>query len=64
MYLSALAAFCWIVLYSYYRQVEEEKNHNSGIVNYTYGIPNDQVEILPEDKKSQSYSNKGVLDVA
>lgn len=51
--LMVLAAFCWIVLYSYYRQVEEEKNHNSGIVNYTYGIPSDQVQVLPEDKKSQ-----------
>jgi hypothetical protein len=56
MYLSALGAFCWIVLYSYYRQLEEEKNRNAGIVNYTYGIPNDQVQILAEDRKSQSVS--------
>jgi hypothetical protein len=56
MYFSVLAAFCWIVLYSYYRQVDEEKNRNAGIVNYTYGIPNDQVQILAEDKKLQSLS--------
>lgn len=51
-----LVAFFWIVLYSYYRQVEEERNHDSGIVNYTYGIPNDHDQILPEDKSSQVLS--------
>jgi hypothetical protein len=51
MYLSVLSAFYWVVLYSYYRQIEEEKNPNSGVVDHTNGIPNDQIQVLPEDEK-------------
>jgi len=49
-------AFFWVVLYSYYRQIEEEKNPSSGIVNCTYQIPNEQVQMLGVDGKVSSYS--------
>jgi glucan phosphoethanolaminetransferase (alkaline phosphatase superfamily) len=49
-------AFFWAVLYSYYQQIEEEKNPNSGIVNCTYNIPNEQVQMLGVDDKVPSYS--------
>lgn len=48
-----LSCFFWVVLYSYYRQVEEEKNPTTAIVNYNYGLPNDQMQITyPEDEKA------------
>lgn len=62
---SVLAAFFWVVLYSYYRQIEEEKNPNSGIVNCTCQVPNDQVKMLPDDDKVPSYfPNKLAPDMA
>lgn len=63
---SVLTAFFWVVLYSYYRQMEEEKNPNSGgIVNCMYLMPNDQVQMLPEDDKVPSYApNKLAPDMA
>lgn len=55
----------WVVLYSYYRQMEEEKNPNSGIVNCMYQVPNDQVQMLPGDDKVPSYfPNKLAPDMA
>jgi hypothetical protein len=61
-----LTAFFWVVLYSYYRQLEEEKNPNSGIVNCTYEIPNEQVQMLGmDDKAPPIYSpNKLAPDMA
>ena len=53
---SVFTAFFWVVLYSYYRQIEEEKNPSSGIVNCTYQIPNEQVQMLGVDGKVSSYS--------
>ena len=62
---SVFTAFFWVVLYSYYRQVEEEKNPLSGIVNCTYQVPNEQVQMLGVDGKVPSYSpNKLAPDMA
>lgn len=63
---SVFSAFFWVVLYSYYRQMEEEKNRNSGgIVNSMYLMPNDQVQMLPEDGKVPRYApNKLAPDMA
>lgn len=63
---SVLKAFFWIILYSYYRQMEEEKNPNSaGIVNCMYLMPNEQVQMFPEDGKVPIYvPNKLALDMA
>jgi hypothetical protein len=59
------SAFLWVVLYSYYRQIEEEKNPNSGIVNCTYQIANDQIQMLPEDGKvPNNFPNKLAPDMA
>jgi len=52
LHVSVIATFFWVVIYSYYRQVEEEKNGPYGTVNHTYGIPDGQVQILqPQDQK-------------
>jgi hypothetical protein len=62
---SVFTAFFWVVLYSYYRQMEEEKNPNCGNVNCTYQIPNEQVQMLGVDGKPPSYSpNKLAPDMA
>jgi hypothetical protein len=55
---SLFIAFFWVVMYSYYRQMEEEKIPNSGIVNCTYQIPNEQVQMLGVDGKVPRYSPK------
>lgn len=46
--------------------MEEEKNRNSGgIVNSMYLMPNDQVQMLPEDGKVPRYApNKLAPDMA
>lgn len=63
---SVLSAFFWVVLYSYYRQMEEEKYPNSrGVVNCMYLMPHDQIQMLPEDGKAPSYApNKLAPDMA
>lgn len=45
--------------------MDEEKNSNSGIVNCTYQMPNEQVQMLGVDGKVPSYSpNKLAPDMA
>jgi len=58
-------AFFWVVLYSYYRQMEEERNPNYGIMNCAYQIPNEEVQMLGVDGKVPSHSpNKLAPDMA
>jgi hypothetical protein len=63
---SVIAAAFWIVIYSYYRQVDEEKSPNSGIVNYTYGVPDDRVQIssLEDGNALRPHAAKMVPDMA
>ncbi|PSN34274.1 hypothetical protein C0J52_22121, partial [Blattella germanica] len=65
--LLAFFSFLWVVLYSYFRQMEDEKNVNCGIVNYTYGIPSGHVQITtcPEDEKALCpYPTKAGVEMA